>query len=693
MLEYYEIKESELPGINDKKMLEIAKDLGEHFEMWRQARSVYDTQIVPECDKAFHCIRQPIHIPTLQTIDNGMLGDATLRVAVKGLRNEVLNQLFPPNEGWLEAASLEEDDSEDVLEKVKELQIRLHYEGQTKRAFTIGLDQLLVRGMTAIGVRWIRKRAVRRVSKNLITTLQESSEAIAQMDPTARPITKEEANKVRAWHEYYNGPMVFPIDIYRLYFDPTVELTQERDLPTCYITFKTLTELKYELDPDTRKPKYDQKALKDVTEYTYQEYYAENPQACESSKILGVDPTLETMDKFVPVYIFHRLEYVTEDGDVYIDKFFYVAKTKQDGGWRVIRVQDNPSEFGDKPYYISLFDEWLGASVGTGIVEKSLSDWKAKNLGQAVWQTGSILTILPPMWYFGEALKGKPKVGPMSMQEIINRPGVGPNWIGAYPVNPNGVQMQLVDQRYLGEKIIDQTGVTTAGVITNPTRELGDRKTATEIRQTASEGVTGQQVIVEKTAQELAQPVAQTVYNYSRSNYTQGTTFVARTPIGATKTVQLAAEEIDKERQIEIVGRRAVANKAHKMDQMMQAMEVLVSNNAAQLLGPGAILMVHDLLTQILSALGVPQKPEYQMSPQEIMAGNPQAQLQMLIQALQSPEGRQMAAEVLLNSLEGQQFIAQIVQAAQTAGHSKGAHEAQLMHAAKTANQAGGQPK
>lgn len=707
--DYYEIEESDVPkSLTSAKVIDWARELGDNFEYYKKARARLDQEIIPECDKAFMAIKPEYDIGAIKQVDNTMLGDATMRTVVKGYRNQIIGQFSSPGETWLACSSLEgddeEEDDEDLLEKIKEMNIRLNYEAKTFDTLSIATDQLLVRGMTAIGVRWEKRRVLRSIPKALQDTIGEVGEAMQAMgqpmdasmlgegvqgpedagtdelgNAEPAPITKQTAKKIKVWKDYYAQPITYPIDIYRLYFDPSVEMTPGADMPYVYVTFKSLFDLKNAKDPETKKPLYDKKALDGATEMSYQDYYKEFPEACAATKLMGIDPDVEEAGKFVPVYVFYKLEREFEDGSYFVDKFFYVIKTQGDTGWRIIRIQDNPSECGDKPFYFTTCDQWLNTPMGTGIVEKSLPPWKHKNLIADMGLLQSCLSVLPPMWYFQGVVKDdkQPKMIVGGMQQVVFRPGIGQNWIGHYPVNPGGVQISMLDEQALGQKIIDQTGITTVGIKGSSQNKTSKKeRTATEVRQEATEGIIGLQYLVEKISQNVLQPTAQTIYNGARQNYQEGYKFVTRTPTGEIKAVQLSAMEIDKDRRIEVIGKRAMDSKAHIMDNMMQCLEIIMNKNAAGILGPTFVLIAHDIMIKILMRLGFEMKPEYKQSPQEIMAGDPSAQIAMLQAALQTPEGKEMAAQILLNSPEGQQLIQQIMahgHALATAGQPQGA--------------------
>lgn len=680
--DYYEIEESEIPkSLNSAKVIDWATELGKDFEYYQKARHRLDTEIIPECDKAFMAIKPEYTIGAIKQVDNSALGDATLRTVVKGYRNQVIGQFNSPGESWLACSSMEdEDDDEDLLDKIKEMNIRLNYEAKTMDTLAIATDQLLVRGMTAVGVMWEKRRVIRSIPEPLAETIGDVAESMQEMgqpldagefsqeapEEGAEPIplTKESAKKIKVWKDFFAQPVVYPIDIYRLYWDPRIEMSQGTDMPYVYVAFKTMADLKHAKDPNTGKPLYDQKALKEAREMTYQDYYADFPQACEATKLMGIDPDIEEAGKFVPVYLFYKLEREFEDGSYFVDKFFYVIRTNSDSGWRIIRIQDNPSEYGDKPFYFTTCDQWLNAPVGVGIVEKSLPPWKHKNLIADMGLLQKCLSVLPPMWYFQGVIKDdkQPKLTVGGMQAIMFRPGIGKDWIGHYPVNPGGALLSDQEEQALGQKIIDQTGITTVGIKGSPQNRTGKKeRTATEVRQEATEGIIGLAYIVEKLSQNIVQPVAQTIYNGARQNFQEGYKFVTRIPTGEIKTVHLDAMDIDKDRRIEVVGKRAMDSKAHIMENLNKVLEILLNKNAAAILGPSFALIANDVLIKIIMRLGLEMKPEYKQTPQEIMAGNPQAQLEMLQAALQTPEGMQIAADFLLNSPEGQQFIQQVM--------------------------------
>lgn len=663
------LEESELPPLTDAVMLDEARRMGEEYRLYKEARSVLENEIWPACDRAWHCIRDDYSrvIPTMKFVDNGMLGESDVREAIKAFRNQVIGGIMPTDESWLRPAPLNDEDDDTSITKIQDYLIHLNEIARTRAAGDVFADQLFVRGTSALGVRWDRIRSVRRVPRDLALTMEDIAEQLNAVDPeTGEPVRKI-GKKVKFWTPVRNRPVVYPIDMYRLLFDPKAELGLDTDIPMVYIMFKNFADLKYAEDESGEKL-YDQEALEDCEEWTYEEWYAENPMACESTRLMGIDPSLDTQGKFLPVWLFHKLIRESEDGSLrWVDKFFYVTRSAGSDVWRIIRVQDNPSDYGDKPFYPALCDQWLSVPYGTGLAEKSLSAWKAKNLISAVGLNAKVISIFPPYSYMTGVLKDDkagPKWQPGRGNEIIMKQGVGMNWIEPFPFNPNNVMISMQDERQYAEKIVAQTGVTSAGLVSDPGKSLAKEKTATEVRQVTTDGAMAQQTLVDRLSSDVIKPVQQCLYNYARQYVTDDERFVKKNYSGSDVEItsgKITPDEIDRDRSIEIVGRRGLANKANLITNLLEALRVLGNQEASAVLQNLPIIL-QDVLFKLLGQLGVPLKPEYKTPPEMLAAQTPQAQIAALQGALQNPELRQQIAQMLLASPEGEQFVSMLVE-------------------------------
>lgn len=679
-----EVEESELPKLNDAKMITLAKDMGELQEYYQKARRSLEVELWPSCDRAFMCIRdEMMMIPSMKFVDNGMLGESDLRDAIKGYRNQILSGLIPSDESWLEPVSLEDEDDETALQKTKNLLIDMCDKSGYGIAVSAFVDQLLIRGTSALGVGWERTRSVRKIPKRLVQHGKLLQKAMSATDDDGNPI--EVTGKGTYWVPIYNGPRVYVIDMYRLWIDPESELGLDSDPATFYLSFKSMAELKGTKDTDGQFA-YDREALEDIQEWTYDEYYKEYPFACQTTQYMGIDPAVDSLGKFVPVYLFHKTILSTDDGDVYVDKFFYLARSAVKGEWRIIRVQDNPSDYGSKPFYIAQCDQWLNLPYGTGLVEKSLSAWKAKNILAAVGLNINVLSAFPPYSYASNIIKDdrKPKWMPGNGQEIIMRPGVGLEWIAPFPINPSNAMFDMQAQRYQGEKIIAQTGTTQASQTGNPTKSMSKERTAEEVRQETSDGVMSGDTMVSKLSGQVIQPSVQTMYNMARQHYDTGTSFTATSPDGKPIVDRITADELNKERTIKVVGRRGLANKANEISNLMRALELLANPGAAQVI-QNLSMILQDILFKLLGRFGVPMKDEYRTPPEILAAKTPEAQMAALKGALQNPQMREQIAQMLLNSPDGRQFVEQLEKSIkESTMNDHAAREAQVKDEAST---------
>lgn len=667
MLNMTVVEESKLPKYTDPLMEDWATELYLEFLAYQRPRLMLETEIWPNCDKAWQCIRDDMpYLPTMRLIDNGMLGTADIRVALKGMRNQLLQGLVPTDESFLEFASLDQEDNEEQLMKCKDFMMDFTDKCKLRKHVSAFIDQWSVRGTSAMGVLWEQRYQVQRSPRNMVKDLKSLAADGLILGPDGQSMDPSSKIPVRYYKQTYNGPRVFAIDMYRLLFDPKADLGLDEDVGFIYQFFKTKADLLNAKDPDTGKALYDAKVLDDVEEWKYADYYHSNPFACEGTRLMGIDPNLEDMGKFVPVYLYHRQFREFESGEVYVDKFFYCARSKNDRAWKIIRVQDNPNDNGKSPFFVATCDQWLGVPYGTGLAEKSLTAWRSKNILEAVGLNMQVLQAAPPMFYVGGVIKndGKPKVMPGVHQEIVNRPNVGLDWIKPYPVNPNNVEIQMQATRYYGENILSQTGVNTATTMTDPTKSVSKGKTATEIRQETTEGTLAQQTYIDQLGSEVVEPVCQLIYDLARQYYTEDETKFVTVQNGKPVSSSITRDELNRDRQVKIVGRRGLANKAHMLDNLNEILKILSMPQAIQALGPGAKLMGQDVLIKLVASLGLQIKPEYTATPEQLLSSDPQIQQTAISAALQNPEMRQAIAQHLLQSPEGQAFIQQIQQEA-----------------------------
>lgn len=677
-----EVEESKFPtNFLDDRVMDFARERGEEFEYFQQARSILTDELWPECDRAFMCLRQEISaIPTMKFIDNGQLGESDIRDAVKAIRQQVSHGCLPTDESYLEPVSENEDDDEAMLNAIKEMQIVRQQEGGIRRAFDPFVDQLLVRGASALGLQWERRTKVMQLPKELVNTLGELGELQGITDEDGEIVTAKSFKKTKYYKTVYNGPRIYPVDMYRLLIDPASSVHFQNQATTIYIQMKTLNDLKSAIDTETKKPLYDHKVLEQIQEWTWTDYYKAHPHSGDTTKALGIMPDVRESSKFIPIYIFHSPTLTTDDGDTYVDKFFHLTRSPGSSKWYVIRVHDNPSDYGDQPFYYTTCDQWLGEPYGTGLVEKSLPSWKAKNIMHQLHLNGSVLTVFPPMMYIDGMVKngGKPVMQPAGMTAVVPRPQMGTTWMQPFPINPNSAMYGMQEQRFLSEKIVAQTGASMAQIYSNPTKSSSKGKTATEVRQTSTDGAVSQQTLIDKINDDVMQPLSQSVYNLSRQHDTEGYKFMSMQN-GQPELKQIGHMEIDRDRRIKIVGRRALFNKAHELDNIMNCLKLLANPQAAQIF-PTLPIMLQDMFIKALSKLGMPMKEEYRTDPAMLAAQSPQAQMAALQGALQNPQMLDQLIQMLLDSPMGQQFVQEVEQAAMErgmqAGHAQGTQEA-----------------
>jgi hypothetical protein len=206
-----------------------------------------------------------------------------------------------------------------------------------------------------------------------------------------------------------------------------------------------------------------------------------------------------------------------------------------------------------------------------------------------------------------------------------------------------------------------EMGTTGVGAVNDPTKSVSQDKTATQVRQETVNAMSGRENQVEKFTLSSLRPLAQAFYNLSRQHLSGSISYSKRMPNGDMQGDSIKASQLDKERRIEIIGRRGLANKAHEIANLKDALEILSSGNAAEIL-PNLAPILQEILMKLLSRLGVMLTPEMKMSPMELATMDPRAQMQMLQAALSSPEGQQVLLELVSQDPQLQQALLQLAQ-------------------------------
>lgn len=660
-----EVEEDNLPGYGSAEMTTYAEELKKEWEAFDKARHTLAREVWPECDKAFHAIKEGLNIPSLNSVDNGKVGEPDLRNAVKHIRNNLMGTCVSTDESWLECVSLTEDDNEDELEQTKDFLIAKFEEAGIRDSAQMAFDQLLTRGTTAMGLGWDTLTAIKRVPREMAQSLRLIQEETGLTDDEGNPIVPPKG-KIPYEKIIFNGPKVFPIDMHRLWLDPTCSLDSvDREQSYVYLTFKSMADLQGAKDRVTKKPLYDQKVVAEIDATTFQEFYSKHPEMAESAKHMGIDPTIDELGEMVPVFQFYRMVRTFEDGSTYLDKFFYCAQDRH-GDWQIIRVHDNPSDNGVKPFYVVNYDPAINNPYGVSLILNALSAWKAKNIIEEVALNYKVLAAFPPYSYFGGVAKDdrRPRLMPGLGTEILNKPNVGLDWIKTFPIETQHVMAGMQEGRYYGEKVVAATGISSAAAATDPTRSMAKEKTATEVKQTSVEGFQDQQVLTDRVNAKFMEPIANGMYILCREHHTEGSVnYISKGADGKPKNTKLDTKTLNKDRKIAVVGRRALASKAHALDNLMKALEILGNPQSAGVI-PNLPLILQDTLLKVIAQLGIQMKPEYRMSPEEVFANMPNVQIAAMQKALQNPEMRQQIGEVLLAMPEGQEYVSAIKQEA-----------------------------
>lgn len=647
----YEFPVSELPKFGDEKMLKFAARLMNEHKAFKDARSTLETQIWPDCIRAFMCLRD---IPKYEWVDDGPLGSTIIWEFVNKMVDSLVLAMMPPDEVWLTPVSNNEEDQA-ILDKIQAQQSHLHELAGTRQGYSKHLTQLHVLGTSAISVRWDSRYALKRLGTRQSRRVMQSM----HKSQTGEDI---DLGQIRVPYKIYDAPVVQPINMYDLLLDPTSDLNQDPSNSCIWTVYKTPDDLKFAID-DQGKKVYSN--LDGIQPYSPEEIYKRDPWRYLAMRNMGLNPMGQTNSgELVPVHIFHKLLRYDKEADLRLaDCFIYVAESKAGEGHQIIRIQENPSDYGDRPFYVDTMHEWLTNAYGIGVVEKALPDYHRLNVLSALRLNAQVAQVFPAMAYIGGIMRDgkKPQLGPQAMNEITWRMGVGLDFIKPMIPPNDGVLMALQAEKWHGSLIEAEMGTTGVGAVNDPTKSVSQDKTATQVRQETVNAMSGRENQVEKFTLSSLRPLAQAFYNLSRQHLSGSISYSKRMPNGDMQGDSIKASQLDKERRIEIIGRRGLANKAHEIANLKDALEILSSGNAAEIL-PNLAPILQEILMKLLSRLGVMLTPEMKMSPMELATMDPRAQMQMLQAALSSPEGQQVLLELVSQDPQLQQALLQLAQ-------------------------------
>lgn len=641
------------PSLSSKKADELALELYEEFLYRDNARKALTTQVWPACDDAVLCKRSLPKNKGMKWASRSSFGDTDIRDAVFTLSNAISVSLVSLDDKYIDLYSHQAED-QFRKNKMRDYQAYLHRKADLRGNYATHINQTLTRGVGCVGWEWRNKQRWQRQSvQQAVLQILGSfpPEVVAAMsEDQAKRLVKDVRNQTRAPETVFNGPVIYPLDMYDVLLDPTVRIGSDDDIPICIVQYRTLEELENTYD------EFNQKAygnLKDVTAKCFEEIKGENPYKYRNLRTLGVNPFGDhSRSKYVPVYLFHR-QVQKQGNDLYVDTFFEVAM-KAGGTPVLIRAYENPSDRGHPVVFFDTYSDTIANTpYQTGVVEKALEAWQSKNVISALTLQSQLVQVMPPIAVIADMIadedgNGKVDVYPGGITHL--KKGSDPNSFCSPLLKFSGSNEGMKAQQFYGTKISTSMGMW-GGVLDSPDRQITRAKTATQTNiETTSSGIgrdnISQRFII-RSLEPLCQAILDASIQYNPNDIVQFERIIGTEILAGS----LSQEDLQQEWKAVVLGSRAQLNKAQEMQEMQTAYNFVTTGKQIET-DPQVGLLATELLFNILGRLGIRNLEQYRQDPVEQLLRHPviQQQLQMMqaqayqagVQAAHSPHSPQI---------------------------------------------------
>lgn len=609
---------SDLPNLASEKADLLAKQL---YEEWRYrdfARQELSENIWKACDDAFQCKRRLPKNKGMNWADKSDFGDTDIRDGVLFLANAMVLALMPPDDSWLELYSFKSADQW-RKNKMRDYQQHLHRKADTRGNYELHVTQSLVRGVSAISWEWRRVERLRRLG---YTEAQVKAQFLSEMLglPVDAQLLRQ---KERQPYVVYNGPVIQTLDMYDVYPDPTARIGSN-DMPVAIMTYRTVEELKESVDEKGNRLYGNLKDLKGTSLSTI--FHHQN-QRYRSLQTLGINPLgyAGTDREYVPVLVFHRqLQTLDNSKDQWVDTFFEVALTGDFSGCRLIRAYENPSDYGSPCVFFDTYSDFIAATpYQTGVVEKALPAWQAKNVISALTLQADLTRVFPAVGIMADVLQNPKRVdiAPGGVN-LLKRTNAGLKFV-APVLSSTGAQDGMQAQQFYGQKILGSMGAYGA-IMQSPDRSITRAKTATQINTETTSGSIGRDNLLQKFALRSLEPLAQAILYASIQYNPEGIVEFERVVDGEIIGDTLDQSELDMDWKVVVTGQKAKINKAQAMQELQQAFQYATTANPMMMqMNPALVPLSNKILMTILAQLGIKDLDRFEQDPMQLLLKHP----------------------------------------------------------------------
>lgn len=679
MLERVQYYQSPFPDFKSEEGLALARHLQGQWEAWRDASSELRNIIWPAVDRAFMCKRSLPRNKGMQWTDKGDIGESDLRDAVITLAESFLLNLMPRDESWVQMIPYKAED-QPVNDRFRDYLLFKCRQDNFRGTYGRHITQTAVRGTSAIRRTWLEvQRAMSQggPAQALFNNnpgfmvpgvtgddMMEFLDTANFEDPNAMASPLGQMVD-RAFETIYSGPSVTCMDMQDVFLEPNCKSVGNGDVPMCFLTYKTLDELHGAVD-ENNQPLYSN--LEELIEQPLDKIWNDSAHRRETSKMMGLNPgtSHNKAAKYVPVMIFHR-QLERFQGEKWVDSYFYVANCTGTGKAQIIRAHINESNKGHRSVYIDTYhDHYAESAYGTSAIEKSLPDWHKKNVFSALTLESGLREVYPTMNVVAGLLADDAKVTniPGGYNFLSYKPQIGPNFMAPVPSSGRGSVIGIQSMQFLGQKILGQVGAQGSSLSVDPSRNITQNKTATQINTESTGASIGQDNFLEKMSIHSLEPIVQAMADdaaqYAREELTE---FVLEAD-GEFSVEYLTDQILRVPRKAIVTGYHGYQNKLAEIDNCNKAFIALTQGNALEYLGATGPLLLREITFKLLSRFGIKDLDRFKVSDGELILSLPEGQSavqelsqQVLQQAFQAtglpPEATQTLMQVITQLIQG----------------------------------------
>src|SRR6267142_1043377 len=211
--------QSDLPPYDSDYMQRLAYHLLQQKLYWHDARRPLEIKW-RECDEAYLCYRRLPDTGGMDWVDDSEFGETDVFDNVNLLSLRMSLALMPRDYRWLTVSS-RADEAQEMIQSIQDQQIYMHRKAKTRRSFSKVIKQNIVRGTTALIYSWRENTRYRRL------TTPETKEQLGKQ-LIAMGAERKDINKIlraRIPEVTYSGPQMRPLDVFDLWIDPHLDLT------------------------------------------------------------------------------------------------------------------------------------------------------------------------------------------------------------------------------------------------------------------------------------------------------------------------------------------------------------------------------------------------------------------------------------------------------------------------------------